>query len=76
MKILANIFRTSPSDDLRFMFQTVLHYTHFAYCAYIKEISIQILFAFKSQVGENDWQSFVNEFPPALRQRLFSQYQI
>lgn len=36
----------------------------------------QILYAFKMQVGDENWTTFVNQFPPALKQRLGTQYQL
>jgi hypothetical protein len=37
-------------------------------------LSFKILLAFKNQVGEENWNSFVAQFPPALKQRLGTQY--
>jgi hypothetical protein len=28
------------------------------------------------QVGDENWTTFVNQFPPALKQRLGTQYQL
>ncbi|KAF7639288.1 Importin N-terminal domain-containing protein [Meloidogyne graminicola] len=36
----------------------------------------RILSAFKLQVGQDNWNSFVAQFPPALKQRLGTQYQL
>lgn len=38
--------------------------------------SLQILYGFKNQVGEENWANFIGQFPQQLRQRLNSQYEI
>ena len=41
-------------------------------CCYL----FQILHGFKNQVGEENWKRFSDQFPPLLRETLFSQYAV
>uniref|UniRef100_A0A183CQ37 Transportin-1 n=1 Tax=Globodera pallida TaxID=36090 RepID=A0A183CQ37_GLOPA len=36
----------------------------------------RIIYAFKAQVGQENWSNFVAQIPPALKQRLGMQYQL
>ncbi|CAB3404704.1 unnamed protein product [Caenorhabditis bovis] len=42
----------------------------------LKNMFSRILLAFKQQVGDQNWNNFVAQFPPPLRERLTSQYGI
>uniref|UniRef100_A0A915E4P1 Transportin-1 n=1 Tax=Ditylenchus dipsaci TaxID=166011 RepID=A0A915E4P1_9BILA len=42
----------------------------------LKYMFHRILYAFKTQVGNENWQNFVNQFPQPLKQRLSMQYEI
>lgn len=37
---------------------------------------LQILHGFKTQVGEENWRRFVDQFPPQLAERLGAMYEI
>ena len=37
---------------------------------------LQILHGFKTQVGEENWRRFVEQFPPQLSERLSAMYEI
>jgi transportin-1 len=42
----------------------------------LKEMFFKILHGFKNQVGEENWKRFSDQFPPLLRETLFSQYAV
>ncbi|KAI1726802.1 HEAT-like repeat domain-containing protein [Ditylenchus destructor] len=42
----------------------------------LKFMFSRILYAFKAQVGEENWNNFVSQFPQPLKQRLSMQYEI
>ena len=42
----------------------------------LKMMFYKILHGFKEQVGDEQWVQFASQFPPALRQRLNTNYNI
>ena len=40
----------------------------------LKEQFVEILHGFKSQMGEEGWKRFTDQFPPPLRERMTQQY--
>jgi len=36
----------------------------------------QILHGFKNEVGEQNWRVFADQFPPALKEKLATSYQV
>ena len=39
-------------------------------------LSTQLLHGFKVEVGEASWNEFADQFPPALKEKLSSTYQL
>ena len=37
---------------------------------------LQILHGFKDQVGDESWNQFAEQFPPALKERLSKNYEV
>ncbi len=39
-------------------------------------LAVQLLHGFKGEVGEANWREFADQFPPALKEKLSSTYQL
>lgn len=72
---------TSPRPDLREQFVKVslekkntISSLHNSLTESLCFSSNQILQGFKSQVGEEGWKRFTDQFPPPLRERMTQQY--
>jgi transportin-1 len=70
---------SNPKTDLHEMLKQVCVIFDFTFFTTVDNLLIflrQILHGFKSQVGDENWKHFVEQFPPQLAERLTLMYEI